>query len=72
MPVAPLATQRRLVAVLIEHEFQSDRLRGELTRSVQRGAALRRALFAAAFSGRLTGRSSDSELVEELADQEAS
>jgi len=42
-------------------------LRIEITRVQGRAGALRRALLAAAFSGKLTGRHTDEELIEELA-----
>ena len=64
--IPALARQQRLVdqsGVLAEGSAHLDR---ELGAADVRSANLRRALLAAAFSGRLTGRVSDMEMVEEL------
>lgn len=45
----------------------NDRLRSQFERTRERSAALRRAVLAAAFSGRLTGHRTDDEVIEELA-----
>lgn len=55
------------VASLREVEAAVVRLSDELRASAQRLASLRRAVLAAAFSGRLTGSGSDDEVVEETA-----
>ncbi|MGB4916252.1 MAG: restriction endonuclease subunit S [Propionicimonas sp.] len=71
LPVPPLDEQRRRV---LEHGLVAETVRrtsDSLIRIKDRGEAVRRSLLAAAFSGRLTGRSSDSGLIEDLADQEA-
>jgi type I restriction enzyme S subunit len=72
IPVPPVAVQASLSAEATDLNARRLRLAGQIATTHTRSEALRRALLAAAFSGRLTGRSSDSELVEELADQEAS
>lgn len=46
---------------------QVHRLAGATTAAIQRAAHLRRALLKTAFSGRLTGASSDAEVIEEMA-----
>ena len=67
IPLPPIQDQDRLLAVFDEQEWAL----GSLTRSLAAGNAkaqsLRRSLLAAAFSGRLTGRSTDIEMVEEMA-----
>ena len=65
-PVPPLADQRRLVDLAAERLSATAALSAEVEQSLQRSSALRRSLLAAAFSGQLTGRSSDLERVEEL------
>jgi type I restriction enzyme S subunit len=55
------------VASLREVEAVVVRLSDELRASAQRLASLRRAVLAAAFSGRLTGSGSDDEVIEETA-----
>jgi type I restriction enzyme S subunit len=67
VPVAPLGTQRRLVAAWSAARETTGRLREELGKATTRAQVLRRALLNAAFSGRLTGRSSDLDRVRELA-----
>jgi hypothetical protein len=47
------------------------RLRQELRQLKARSTALRRALLDATFSGRLTGGGTDTEIVEEIAAQQA-
>ncbi|RBY92703.1 restriction endonuclease subunit S [Blastococcus sp. TF02A-30] len=68
MPVPPLDEQRRLVAQLRATGERAARLRQELRLLQLRSSSLRRALLGAAFSGQLTGRSSDVEVVEEMAE----
>ena len=58
---------QRIVALLREQMESYDRLESALTESRNRGTALRRSLLAAAFSGQLTGQSSDLDQVEEMA-----
>lgn len=65
-PIPPIEDQQRIVA----HADENLAAVGRLTRAVDAGRkrekALRRALLAAAFSGRLTGRPSDLDLAEEM------
>lgn len=46
----------------------ASRLQQEIQGQKARSTALRRAVLAAAFSGRLTGRSADAEIIEEIAE----
>ena len=73
IPTPPRPLQSEIVRS-IEHQLDAcTRLENETHMQEQRSVQLRRALLAAAFSGRLTGRSTDTEVVEELAaEQEAS
>lgn len=66
-PIPPLADQRVLVAEVHDRLGTVARLGAALDQAEQRGKALRRAVLAAAFSGRLTGTASDSDLIEETA-----
>lgn len=59
--------QASVVRGLNEVRIAIDRLEYELARARKRSGLLRRGLLEAAFSGRLTGRSADAEVVEELA-----
>lgn len=55
---------------MLEHQSAVDasiRLRAEARLAEERSAGLRRALLTAAFSGKLTGRHTDAEVIEELA-----
>lgn len=67
-PIPPIDEQRRIVAVAGERLGAVSRLRDEVERGRARETTLRRSLLAAAFSGRLTGESSDVDHVEELAE----
>ncbi len=67
IPVPPAEEQLAIVSRVRGALEESGRLRAELTRNLVRAQSLRRALLDAAFSGRLTGRSSDLAVVEELA-----
>lgn len=66
-PVPPIDVQLRLVEAANERLGAIDLLRVEIAKTRARAAALRWALLEAAFSGRLPGRGSDSDRVEELA-----
>jgi len=72
IPLPSLAEQEHASNQLAEAREAYRRLTHALVHAERRSTRLRQALLAAAFSGRLTGRSPDSELIEELADQEAS
>ncbi|MEJ5866704.1 restriction endonuclease subunit S [Pseudokineococcus sp. 5B2Z-1] len=67
-PIPPLEEQRALVNEATSVFQAHIRLREGLDLAVARGTALRRALLTAAFTGRLTGRSSDMDVAEELAE----
>jgi type I restriction enzyme S subunit len=67
LPVPDLQTQRATVERVTTHIQATARLASELGRVAHEGTALRRALLGAAFSGRLTGRATDLEMVEEMA-----
>ncbi|MHA6795908.1 restriction endonuclease subunit S [Pseudonocardia bannensis] len=55
MPIAPLATQRRMIQVWNSVRDKANRLTNELDLAQARSDGLRKALLAAAFSGNLTG-----------------
>ncbi|MDO8308220.1 MAG: restriction endonuclease subunit S [Actinomycetota bacterium] len=61
IPIPPLATQRRIVEAWDGIRSAAARLDDEVARASLRSLSLRRALLAAAFSGRLTGASTDGE-----------
>ena len=66
LAAVPVADQKTAVTRSLAVEVGIARLTAELDRATTSGVRLRSALLAAAFSGRLTGRSSDLELAEEL------
>ncbi|MBO3102578.1 restriction endonuclease subunit S [Cellulomonas fengjieae] len=68
LPVPSPDEQQDLISRLGAVQEAEQTLVRELGRARQRASSLRRALLAAAFSGRLTGRLSDLELTEEMAD----
>ncbi|GAA2082887.1 hypothetical protein GCM10009840_19110 [Pseudolysinimonas kribbensis] len=68
VPLPPIPAQREVVDRWRSLRESSLRLRSAITVSRTRSASLRRALLTAAFSGRLTGRASDTDRIEELAD----
>lgn len=67
LPVPTLDRQRELVAEVQDIRDRRRRLDTELNLAVSRAQQLRRSLLAAAFAGRLTGHSTDIEMVEEMA-----
>lgn len=67
IPLPDIATQVRVVESVRTLAERSDELEKQRGIALQRSAALRRALLAAAFSGQLTGTASDSNRIEELA-----
>jgi len=67
VPRVDTARQRHAVERFREQDRAAKRLAVEVRMAETRTAALRRAMLAAAFSGRLTGRSSDLDRVEEMA-----
>lgn len=66
MPVPPLGTQRRIVAELERLEGLIGHVRVECETQLQRADSLRRGVLRAAFEGQLTGRGTDSDVIEEL------
>lgn len=71
LPVPSLATQVELIQAFNEIESAAERLRIEASRGLARAQSLRRAVLAAAFSGRLTGHGSDTDVIEEFAEEES-
>jgi len=72
IPVPPMGAQKTLVDDFRRLDEALKRSRTGIALGLSRSTALRSALLAAAFSGRLTGRASDSDVIETIADQEAS
>jgi type I restriction enzyme, S subunit len=66
IPVPSIERQEQIVRALAEVRQRRALLTHELDRALGRALRLRRSLLAAAFSGRLTGRSSDLDRVAEL------
>lgn len=71
IPIPDLAVQHEIVQRGEQSRAESQRLSEALQASLTRSAHLRRALLAAAFSGKLTGAASDVDRVEELVDSGA-
>lgn len=71
IPVPDLATQRAIAESLASRAEQADRLSGVVDVIGGRAKSLRQTILAAAFSGRLTGRSSDTDVISELAEEPA-
>jgi len=67
LPVVPIDVQMRLLRDADELNVERGRMIDAVERAGAHTEALRRALLVAAFAGRLTGRSSDMDRVEELA-----
>jgi type I restriction enzyme S subunit len=67
VPLPPIAVRDVLLRTRDTQEQARRQLESELCRAAQRAQSLRRALLHAAFSGQLTGRTSDTDLVEEMA-----
>lgn len=70
VPVPPVPAQAEIVGRIEEGLALAARATSAIADQERRSAALRRALLTAAFSGRLTGRSMDAEVVEEIADSQ--
>ena len=66
-PIPPLTEQLQIVAKVAELSSQLEDARLTAESGLRRAATLRHSLLGAAFAGRLTGRSTDVELVEEMA-----
>jgi type I restriction enzyme S subunit len=67
VPVPPRNVQPKLVKQLEDRLQACDRLVSNLNEGLARAATLRQSLLVTAFAGRLTGRTSDIEIVEEMA-----
>jgi len=67
LPIPNMDVQTRVVARARDIEDVSIHLRGGVATATRRSAALRQGLLSAAFSGKLTGRHTDQEVIEELA-----
>lgn len=67
-PIPPLAEQHEIVRVTLERLEEVSRLNSSIEAAQNRSNALRRAVLAAAFSGRLTGHRTDDEVIEETAE----
>lgn len=67
VPKASSAAQREMTRRYSEIDDQARALETQLTLGSARTLALRRAVLAAAFSGKLTGRRTDDEVIEEMA-----
>lgn len=68
VPWTDLEEQRATAGALDELKRSSEKAQINVSALMTRSTSLRRALLSAAFSGRLTGRASDSDRIEELAD----
>lgn len=71
IPVPSLERQTAAVAELRQVRESVSRLQASISAGVARGDSLRRALLAAAFSGRLTGHGADADVISELAEKES-
>ena len=69
LPLPSMERQREIIGQLAKRRSESNRLKSSLDTATRRGQALRRAVLAAAFAGKLTGRRMDVEVIEELAQQ---
>lgn len=72
LPAVDLPTQREAVSRYSEIDASVRALHTELAQFRTRGVALRRAVLAAAFSAKLTGRHTDEGVIEEFADAPSS
>lgn len=70
VPVPPREQQRQMVDSILEAVATTEQVAAAIAAQHKRSSALRRALLSAAFSGRLTGASTDTEVVEEIADSQ--
>jgi len=68
VPLPSTARQAELLGELAAVQEGAERVQRQVDAARTRSASFRRALLSAAFSGQLTGRASDSDRIEELAD----
>lgn len=66
-PIPPLAEQERIVAMTSARLTEIDASRSAVKVAQRHSSVLRQAVLTAAFSGKLTGRETDIEMVEEMA-----
>lgn len=66
-PIPSMAEQRMIIGKVAELSSEVDNARRTIQLACVRSRVLRRAILNAAFAGRLTGRASDMEIVEEMA-----
>lgn len=71
VPLLPMSIQSSSVAEISSMEDSRARLSSASAAAERRAELLRRSCLVAAFSGRLTGRPSDTGIIEELADEES-
>lgn len=67
VPSASVKQQRTVIDAVRANQEAEQRLDIHVDEAISRSANLRRAILAAAFAGRLTGRSADTDVIEELA-----
>lgn len=66
-PIPPLTVQQQVVDRATSQLEDATRMEHSIRTTTARLSTLRRAILAAAFSGKLTGRNTDDEVIEELA-----
>lgn len=66
LPLPSISTQEEVLALAEQHSVACVRMSEEIQRAEVKNRALRHSLLAVAFSGRLTGRSSSLDRIEEL------
>lgn len=67
LPVPGIELQRKMLDAIMEVRATRDATLQAIDKIARRSSALRRAVLAAAFEGKLTGRQSDNEVIEEMA-----
>jgi restriction endonuclease S subunit len=70
-PIPPRSEQENMVALAADRLEAVRRLGDQVGRQGVRASGLRRSLFSAAFSGRLLGGSSDTDVIEQLAEEDS-
>lgn len=70
-PLPPLTEQQDLVGLASERLEAMSRIESSIEAQTKRADALRRSLLGAAFSGRLTGHTSDIDVIDELTEEES-
>lgn len=71
IPAPSLELQRKIAEIHLLNVSALARVEAQQAKATLRGALLRQTVLAAAFSGRLVGRSSDTDVIEQLAEQES-